>query len=201
MLAAILNCCQTVIGFLTDAASATGTAMARLAYIISYLSGTILNYLNGTTAIPGLGQQGDAANSTGTANAKLQYLIANLLGVEPAVVLGRTVNPGYYATTSASLQNVLNISGRGSLTYLAASWPSGTTAGTFKLTMDGTVIINTPYQINWTGTLSYSVSGAALAMLNTAPMLPASLDFKSSLLIQLASDGTRVATCEYVFNQ
>ena len=66
----------SALGLVGDAANAAGSANAKIKDVKNYLAGTILNYLNGTSPIPGLGSTGDAANVAGSANAKLAYLIA-----------------------------------------------------------------------------------------------------------------------------
>jgi hypothetical protein len=200
-----------------DAPSGGGTAMARLAQLINLIGAAspssgaetnifqflwqLNNYLSGGAAIPGLGQQSDTASASGAANAKLAYLIANL--VTSGVTIGRTFTPGSFSTTSSTLQQALSITGKGTLVGLTLYVPNSFTSGEIKITLNGVVVLdNTTITANSryflgimeTGLILYSQSSGLIPTL-------ASIDFKSSLLIQIASDGTRTMQIGWGYNQ
>lgn len=171
-----LDAIKTLLGLNTDAAG-TSTVFARLAQIAGY-----------TDQVEG-------------------YVDTLESSLNAGVTWGRTFTPGTTTLTSSSLQTVLNLSGKGTLKYIIFSLPTSLTVAQLKLTMDGVVRINSANVMSDTPPYKCAVTPQILTGLSQYmeslyyyPFALIDLDFKTSLKIEVASDGTRSLPVYWGYN-
>lgn len=171
-----LDAIKTLLGLNTDAAG-TSTVFARLAQIAGYID-QVKGYV-------------DTLESS----------------LAAGVTIGRTGTLGSFSTTNASLQTALNLSGKGSLLVVLYAAPTSQTAGEVKITVDGTVFSDTTgltgqanyllslYNSIATPTYPYIMRVASNEAVGANP-----IDFKSSLKIEISSDGIRTGKVLWAYN-
>lgn len=157
----LLNSSRTATGTTSDAASATGSLLARLAGLLGAYTPT-----SGITDVP-------LASSTAPSATTGLYKQVTL------------TNPGTNLTTA------LDITGTGQLVLLVVSKPSTTNSVNVKieLTLDGTVVVN-DQTVSASSTSALSVGLVGARMSATAHAALAFLPFNSALKLRCRFSGT-----------
>lgn len=114
-----------------------------------------------------------------------------------------TSRSGSFSTTQNTLQTALSVSGAGVLNSIQLQQGASQSAIQFKITVDGVVFFDTTSAASGSqAQLIFRGSGVTpIVLLMTAStdetITPVPISFKSSLLIELKSDGTRTATAKW----
>jgi len=182
------------------AADYTAARASRLDYLDGYISTVNTNASNASASAANAAAQTVYSGYSAAYWAYYAEYYAALL-YNNGVTIGRTLTQGSFSTTQGTLQTALNSDGKGTLKYLNIPSVASFNGGRCVITIDSAVLIDYTIPAGSAG-LYLNMPGSSGGGIALVSAIPHSLDidFKTSLLVQLQSDGTRTLTAYWGYN-
>lgn len=183
-----------------DAATVAGKSVGNGSGQVPVSNGTVCTNLNSDKV--------DSIHFR-VSNGILQYSTDGSVWYDVAVLFSTSVK-GSYSTTSSTWVTALNYAGKGALRHLKFDAQANGTTPKLRITVDGTIIAehsptttiasNAAFYIDNKWPLTSNATCVVVESSLQSMQAPLDIEFKSSLKIEIASNGSRTLTCTWLLS-